>query len=228
MCLGSDLWASDIRGHEHFSSLSNERPSEALSNQCSISSIERGPDRTLLDTGSKLLSLLHPFSFYQELIHSYFLASHTFTIAQPLILGALPQVKNDIAGRESRADGDTGNDSLSLEIFENTARPLTVPASMAATDFHTLFTGQNLRWDFIGLIFTLAGRFALVQPSNSTISIGHEGEEVGRDTFVQQMMMASSTCITLTRRTGMVNDILLWLLYYNLVFTTMQYGDSSR
>lgn len=180
-----------------------------------------------MESGSKVVALLHPFSVIQSLIHHHFSLSHIFIVAAPLVLGALPHVKS-IVERQSSADGGSKNDALSMKISQNTLRPFVIPSSITARDFHTLFTDENLRWEFIGFIFACAGRSAIIKPANSSIFVKDSGEVVDRDIFCHDMMMASRTCVALCRQNGaVVNDLLIWLLYENLVFSTMHYGDSS-
>ena len=228
--LGSDLYASDIRENQHFGLASSGSLSEVLSSPDTTLLPGRGharPDRTQIESGNKLIGLLHPFSLFEELLHRLFLANHTFTVASPFFLGALPSVR-EVLERESNPKDEKENDLLSLKICENTFRPMHVPASITASNFHTLFTGQNLRWEFIGFVFALAGRCASIKPAHSTIFVNDDGEAIGRNRFVHEMMIASRTCIAMCRQNGeTVNDVLIWLLYENLVFSTQHYGDSS-
>ena len=64
--------------------------------------------------------------------------------------------------------------------------------------------------------------------ANSPHFTNENGAIIDRNTFVHEMMMASRTCVALCRQNGaVVNDILVWLLYENLIFSSMYYGDSS-
>lgn len=152
----------------------------------------------------------------EDLIHHNFLRSQVFTVAAPIVLGAFPHVKS-IVEQESSAAGGIKNDVLSAKISQNTLSPLIIPTSITAREFHSLFTGQNLRWEFIGFLFACAGRLALAKPATSSIFVNANGEVVYRDRFCHEMMMASRTCVALCRHNGaVVNDLLIWLLYENV------------
>ena len=152
----------------------------------------------------------------------YFLNSQVFTVAAPLISGSLPHVKVVL----DQGSGDS--EDLSRMITENTLRPLIVPASMTAANFHTVFTGPNLRWEFVGFLFACAGPSAMTKQANSSPFVKKDGRGVDSKAFVHEIMMASRTYVALCRQNGAaVNDTLIWLLYENLLFSTMHYGDSS-
>ena len=95
-------------------------------------------------------------------------------------------------------------------INENTRRPFVIDASITATNIHTLFTGQNLRWEYIGFLFTCAGRSALTGQASSPHFTNEYGAIIDHKKFVHEMMMASRTCVALCRQNGtVVNDILV-------------------
>ena len=223
--LSSQTKESKIWDDESVSMAASGRLAEILSCQAAtlLPSKGRGqPDLIQITSGSKLISLMYPFSIIEELMDHYFLNSQVFTVAAPLISGSLPHVKVVL----EQGSGDS--EDLSRMITENTLRPLIIPASMTAASFHTLFTGPNLRWEFVGFLFACAGRSAMTKQANSSPFMKKDGRGVDSKAFVHEMMMASRTCVALCRQNGAaVNDILIWLLYENLLFSTMHYGDSS-
>ena len=229
--LGSTHGALNARTTQEPSSLTaSGRLSEVLSSNVGtlLPGRERAqPDQHQLESGSKILALLHPFSVIEDLIHSHSLKSQVFTVAPPLVLGALPHVRA-ILEAESSPGTHAKNDALSRKITENTLRPLLIPDSTTAARFHTLFTGQNLRWEFLGFLFAIAGQSALVSAPNASPLTSGNADDIDRTQFIHDMMMASRTCVALCRHDGaVVNDLLIWLLYDNLLFSTMHYGDSS-
>ena len=170
----------------------------------------------------KIIELLRPFSHFESLIERHFATGQAFSIASPLVLGALPYVKKFIE-REIFSD-----DELANIVTENTRKPIEVTSSLTADRFHELFTGNHMRWEFVGYLFACAGRSAMVHESSDAQFMNGNLEIVDRDTYVHQLFTASLACILQCRQTGAaVNDILIWLLYENLLFSTMQYGDSS-
>lgn len=205
--------ASNGRQIDSAAMAANGRLSEILTCQAAnpMPTTERiQPDLVKIEYTSKLIGLLRPFSIFEVLVDHQLLRNQVFSIASSLVLGALPHVKSFIE-RENMSDN-----ALAQKITENTLHPLVVPSSMTASEFHTLFTGQNLRWEFVGFLFACAGRSALVEPSKDGTFLDCSLEIVDRAAFVHQLMMASRTCVALCRQNGaVVNDILIWLLYEN-------------
>lgn len=146
-------------------------------------------------------------------------------MASPLVLVGLPHIKA-VLEAESGHDPSAKNHALSRKITESTLRPLIVPALTTAANFHTLFTGQSIRWECLGFFFAITGRSAMVKAPNASPLTSENAEDIDRTKFVHDMMMASRTCVALCRADGaVVNDLLIWHLYGNLLFSTMHYGD---
>ena len=180
------------------------------------------PDYIQLEYSTRLIKLMQPFSAIENLVCQHYDASQVLTVAAPLVLGSLPHVKATL----DQKDADI--EVIARTLNENTLRPFVIDASITATNFYELFTGQNLRWEYIGFLFTCAGRSAMTRQANSPHFANACGAIIDRKTFVHDMMMASRTCVALCRQNGaVVNDILVWLLYENLIFSSMYYGDSS-
>lgn len=107
-----------------------------------------------------------------------------------MVLGALPYVKVFIE------QANISDEALSLTITENTLRPRTVPTPMTINEFHLSFTGQDLRWEFVGFLFACAGRSAKVNPLGDFLNAN--SEVIDCTTFVHQLMIASNTCASLS------------------------------
>ena len=180
------------------------------------------PDHVQLEYSSELIKLMQPFSTIEDLVRQHYRTSQVLTVAAPLVLGSLPHVKAML----DQKDADV--EVIVRTINENTLRPFVVDASTTATNFHELFTGRNLRWEYIGFLLTCAGRSAMTGQANRPDFTNAYGTIINCKTFVHEMMMASRTCFALCRQNGaVVNDILIWLLYKNLIFSSMYYGVSS-
>ena len=113
-------------------------------------------------------------------------------------------------------------------VLEATSGRLDVRASITATNFHTLFTGQNLRLEIIGLVFTITGLAFFCLPLHDVISLTNNRDTVSRRAFAYEMTDLSNECIALCEQGGSMNDLLVCLLYENLVLLSKQHGDSSK
>lgn len=180
-------------------------------------------DRAELRTWA--LSRLHPFVTILALAERY-LNNSQVTAMRPIATAGLSALGETLEG-ERRAGRDAS--ALSRHISAATCRPLELPADVSARDFHKLFTGDNLRWEFIGLVFTWAGLSVSWSPPSPTEPLFAQIAAPGNDwnEFAAIMMDCSNACISFCQESGPANDLLIWLLYENLVLLTLIHGDSS-
>jgi hypothetical protein len=117
--------------------------------------------------------------------------------------------------------------ALAQKITRNTLKPLQVPSDMHASTFSTLFTGDNLRWEFLGLVFAWAGlSLSMSLPNERGSATTPDG--ISKTSFAQLLTACSDACITLCRQNAHANDILSWCLYENLILQTFQHGEASE
>ncbi|KAF2740366.1 hypothetical protein EJ04DRAFT_531021 [Polyplosphaeria fusca] len=149
--------------------------------------------------GHSILAKLRPFSFYDTAIKMYFEDNKAPALVGPLIKMALPQLREDLEQLTA-----LGSDSVPAfaAITRNTAMPLKVPSSMPASNFHTLFTGQNLRWETLGLILIVAGSIAQYTSPDHPIFTLEDGSHLNKDKFIEDMIHTSNDCINLCQVHG--------------------------
>jgi hypothetical protein len=115
---------------------------------------------------------------------------------------------------------------LVASVLENTSRPLDLSPSLLARDFHKLITGKNLRFETLGWLLANAGRSWLF---GLGIDYMKEGRQPSwKDQFIHEMLKASTTCLFLATLVSPPNDIMIWMFYENLLFTSMMYGYSGE
>jgi hypothetical protein len=97
---------------------------------------------------------------------------------------------------------------------------------MRPSEFHTLFTGNNLRWETLGLIMTVAGFNAQFTSPNDPMFTLDDGTTLDRDTVIEDIIHATNDCIAICQAHGAVNDIMVWLIYNNMLVVSNFYGDN--
>ncbi|KAF2716129.1 hypothetical protein K431DRAFT_236072 [Polychaeton citri CBS 116435] len=111
-------------------------------------------------------------------------------------------------------------------IAKNTQQPFQIHSKQTASDFLALSTGMNLRWEFMGLIFAMAGRTAMAEPLDGAhIALPRGCTAL---TFAHRMTECSNACISLNRQQATSSDVFIWCLYENLILLTLQHGESSH
>lgn len=134
-------------------------------------------------------------------------------------MNALPSIRATL-------ENDTDNGSLVERLAENTSRPFRVPASITASNFHTLYTGDNLRWEFLGTIFAMAVLAAQLAASQHLTSFPNDAS-TNTSQLITCALAASNSCISICQYYSSVNDIMLWLLSTNLLLLCNVRGDSG-
>ncbi|KAF2185061.1 hypothetical protein K469DRAFT_726933 [Zopfia rhizophila CBS 207.26] len=222
--LGSTSYAAVFAEEHPIPDSIHEQPPERMSATPSV--LSKGMTGTRycqIGVGQSIVSKLAPFSLFEKSIKMYFSANKASALVGPLIMSALPQLRIDLEQLSV-----TGNDPSAAyaEITGNTARPFKVPSSMLASEFHTLFTGSNLRWETLGLILIVAGSNAqFTSPDHSVFTL-ESGRKIDKDEFIEDMIQTSNDCINLCQVHGAVNDLMVWMMHQNMLVTSNFYGDN--
>jgi hypothetical protein len=98
---------------------------------------------------------------------------------------------------------------------------------MTADQFYHLFMGTNLRWEFVGLIFALAGLGASVSSGSLLYSL-NDKDELSSEAFAMEMARASHACIEICRQYDNVNNLVVWLNYTYFVLASNIMGETSN
>jgi hypothetical protein len=222
--LGSTSYAAVFRDEHPLPDSLHEQPAERLSVTPSTS------DRNVLGTrhcqmgvGHSIVARMRPFTFFERVVQKYFQVQKASALVGPLILSALPQLRDDLEQLTA-----VGSDTYAMyaELTKNTARPLRVPSTMQPSEFHSLFTGKNLRWETLGLIMSVAGFHAQFTSPNDPMFVLDDGTTLDRDTVIEDIVHATNDCIALCQAHGAVNDIMVWLIYSNMLVISNFYGDN--
>jgi hypothetical protein len=222
--LGSTSYASVFAQEQPLANTLHEQPpASAHGPQTIKASGLEGTRHCHMSVGSLVISKCEQFVFLQRLVRTYFVINGASAMIGPLITNALPQMRRDLDYIASHASNLF---PLLAEITKNSSLPLKVPPTMLPSEFHTLFTGSNLRWEAIGLMMALAASCAQRSPPNSPLFTLENGERVNKDEFIMDMIHATNDCITLCQVHGAVNDIMVWLLYNNMLIQSNWYGDN--
>ncbi|KAF2266303.1 hypothetical protein CC78DRAFT_153536 [Lojkania enalia] len=221
--LGSTSYASvfaeehPLPDSVHECPMEGRRPTPVLTTRTSASR------HCQVDIAQFIVSKLRPFSLFEKITEEYFEINKASALVGPLLMSALPQLRRDL----EQLPG-TGHESIAAyaEITRNTTRPLKVPGTLLASEFHTLFTGENLRWEILGLILVVAGSHAQFTSPDDPIFTLEDGTRINKDEFVEDMLHASNDCISVCQVHGAVNDIMVWLIYQNMLVNSNFYGDN--
>lgn len=223
--LGSTSYASVFAEEQQLPESMHDQPPEKVSTSPAESSRAQGVRHCRMGIGVSVISKLQPFAFLERSVEMYFVINKAPGLIGPLVTSALPQLRKDL---EHLASTTSDPYQAYAEITKNSARPLKVPPTMLASEFHTLFTGPNLRWEILGLVMILAASSSQFTDPNDPVFVLDDGTRVNKDRFIEDMIHASNDCIGLCQVHGAVNDIMVWLLHSNMLVMSNFYGDNCK
>ncbi len=113
---------------------------------------------------------------------------------------------------------------LSELIWRNTQQPLVFNDKTTALEWARLATGQNLRWEVVGLIAVNVGLCVNCLDSSDQFVSEHK---VTRQGLSKKMMDVAQTCLNFARECEMLGDIFVWLLLEYSALMAVLKGDEN-
>jgi hypothetical protein len=114
-------------------------------------------------------------------------------------------------------------------LCQNARTNLQEPANDNPKEWLDSFSGQNLRWEALGLLLKSCCYGALASPDRDTFT-GRDGRRVERKQFMREMQEYVSICVTLCSHTEFVNPVMVALFYNNCLLLSIlgPGGDTSK
>lgn len=172
---------------------------------------------------SDLLLALTDFAPIEAVIREYYGLSQASVIPEPFILNSLAPVENMTKGLLSSHKAGGFRSLLTTKVIQNTANIFEVPSSVAGKNFHSLYTGQAIRLEILGVICSLAGRAAYLGLAGKNFD-----NEKQRLQFSKKMLIASDAALHICKILTPLNDLTIWLVQENLFFCLAADGNSSE
>lgn len=143
-----------------------------------------------------------------------------FLIFRPVYMawldGFLPVLRNAAMSNTLEA--------LSAKVWRNTQKAVACNGSTTALEWAQATTGENVRWETLGLLLSLTGILALSLPSwHPMFGIGRGG----RTKLKQTVLDLVNLCVDFSKASESRNDMFAILLYDRFLFVAMMKGDAS-
>jgi hypothetical protein len=141
----------------------------------------------------------------------------------PFTKPCLEAIERDIVSKNL---GPRGLLTISEKLLENSIRPLKVPPDCKFSEYHLLFTGANMRWEQLALLFTAAGLAAiLLVPTDPLLSfVGQLPAD--KQQFIHRMLRLGSSCLGFCTDVGHLNDLGVWILHEHCLLLSQVLGDA--
>jgi hypothetical protein len=160
-------------------------------------------------------------SFIQKLLEEYGAQAQAALVPKPFIDLFSASLTNQVS-LCFNGDHDTNERNLSLltqKVIQNTSKAVTITAQTNLEAFVSMFSGENLRLETIGLLQCLAARSCYLGLARDNEK--HEG-------LILALYRNTSSCLRLSRRLASDNnDATIWLAFEYLRLTTQIEGESS-
>ncbi|KAJ5187961.1 Transcription factor [Penicillium cf. griseofulvum] len=228
----SDVWtrkkasvsAPGFLGQTSYSDAFTDTKSELLVGPPCLTGHDNFPiDQKRINLGARVLALLEDLPFYRDVVTARFKIWKGWSLGWPItnmIFTIVEKMWNSLENEGM----DTNQRALFLSkrLFETHSRALEVYPSMTWEDFQSAATG---RWEVIGMLFTLTGLATDWVPHVDPIFMR-------QNTMDPKSLAITATavgdiCLQFCDSTGIVNDIVGWLLLHQVALLAIVYGESD-
>ncbi|KAF2633031.1 hypothetical protein BU25DRAFT_358017 [Macroventuria anomochaeta] len=196
------------------SSAASESPEYEMTHQYFLNKAMRR------ELATSILSAFRHYAAIQELILWYNASNEAGVIPAQLQIDAINAIGPWVEKHNLRRSPP--KPQLVDQILENTSKPLCVTHITNPRDLHKACSGDNLRLEMVGFLLATAGRSLAFGLSPDTFS--GPGNRGMRARFVDELLSASTKCLTIAPLIATVNDITVWMYYENYLFTNMVCG----
>ncbi|KAF2107677.1 hypothetical protein BDV96DRAFT_293460 [Lophiotrema nucula] len=181
-----------------------------------------------IDKGAIILSLLIDLPLYEKYIDRWFQLSRGIIIIEPIMniwTRGLWSTWHTILDTQ-KADGLR---QMSVKIWDNTMNPLESLLNRHTTprEFSANTTGENLRWEVVGIVFTMVALLAGSLQDGDPIFCSHDDPPINRNALVLKAHNAGEACLNFCKDFDVINDIYLWLLYEHTVVSNSLHAKGS-
>jgi hypothetical protein len=160
----------------------------------------------------EVLYALKDFHLVKDNVQRYYTHETSSNIPRPLILPPLNDLVS-LIGQSTLPD----NDDLAHRIWTTMRQKIKITADMTPSEFLSLHTGSNIRLEYLGFMFAIAGRTFL-----ATCKQCGTGEH-----FAQSMVRCYEICWRLCRQLTITGDAMSWLALERTLTATNYHGDRS-
>ncbi|KAI1442713.1 hypothetical protein F5Y02DRAFT_395330 [Annulohypoxylon stygium] len=176
-----------------------------------------------LAVAEEIVAQLKFLPFIEKLFDEYFSFSQIALVPRQLILKLVKSIRNSLAipdqGHEEKIKCIPDTSRIAEDVLRSSSSDVVITSSLDPDGFCALYSGENLRVETLGLLYTTAARSYLC---------GMIYDERKHDGFIQAMIRCSNLSLQLARDLStQTNDFIIWLAHDNLQLTTLIEGEPS-
>jgi hypothetical protein len=172
--------------------------------------------RAHIKKGADVLSLLKDLPLYEKFISRWMSLSRGLIVIAP-IMNIWTSILWAVHHRALETQRPDALLKMSEAVSCNTLKPLTFNGKTTPREFAAGCTGENLRWEVVGIIFTVVGIVIQSLMDGDPLFCSHDDEPMDRRQLALKVWDASETCMSFCNDFDILNDLFLWFLYENSI-----------
>ncbi|KAF2720008.1 hypothetical protein K431DRAFT_250073 [Polychaeton citri CBS 116435] len=181
--------------------------------------------------GAEVLRHFRDLDFYLALVEKWMAAMEGDLILTPIMRTWSAGVRPILGVPEHNIYTDVGLKNLSRLVSRNTQTRIRSDGSTTALGWAAKGTGDRLRWETIGILFSIAGLIAGSMSSHDPVFRKGDANDPrstrSRWEVVQKSMFLVDSCVRLSQECGDPNDMTLALLYESAFLIQRIWGETS-
>ena len=169
-----------------------------------------------IERGAAVLTLLKDQTIFQKYLNKWFSYGRGIILMEPMI-----KIWTDglwaTWGKTLREQNPKDLRQMSERIWQNTLKPVSplLNRHTGPRTFCAAVTGENIRWEIIGIIVTIVALLCHSLSEADPIFCSKDLPLEDRAAFILKTHNASEICIGFCEDYAIANDLYLWFLYEN-------------
>ncbi|KAF2197230.1 hypothetical protein GQ43DRAFT_444426 [Delitschia confertaspora ATCC 74209] len=177
---------------------------------------EHGPSKSQIQRGASILALLKDLPTFDRYIDKWYTYTRGSIVIEPMMKAWSAGVWSTYRQVLERQKPEELI-QFSTKVWTNTLKPIGMTQNTTPRQFQAMTTGENLRWEIVGLIFALVGIMGHSLQDGDPIFCSHDDAPVDRIKLIIKMSNMTESCVQFCNEFEIMNDPYLWLLYVNTI-----------
>ncbi|KAK4622288.1 hypothetical protein CLAFUW4_06481 [Fulvia fulva] len=180
-------------------------------------------------SGSEVLAFFQDTNLLKKFLDRWFVTGDGFLMFRPVyrfwydgLVELMQRIKND------KFDALRRMEKHALHIWRNSQQPLRSHANMSAKEWALQATGENLRWETLGMFLALIGSLTSMLPAWDPIFKTDAGGLHEKSRLAKRTLYLQNVCADLSKKCGSRNDLLACVLYERVLMMAFVHGDTAN
>ena len=188
------------------------------------------PDRdSQIAKGVVCLQVIEDLPLFELLMEQWRNPS-PLSVMNHLIIPCLRSLKTELYDKLLNAEPGLWGQMLthySKLLFKNSLKPIVTSRNSTIEQYAEQFTGENLRWEAVGIFFTSVGLAACTITNLKATKPGVSSLEQ-RQRLAKRMLEAADVCLSFFEEIGQLSDAETWFATESAHLSTLVEGDASK